>query len=415
VSVDSVRQLMVLRTIAVVGQAAAIVVSAALGVALPLTAMFAVVAALVLLNVATWFRLRSTVRPTLPEVAGNLACDLVAFTMLLFLSGGPANPFSLLYVLHGVLMALLLPPWPAALGVTLTVACYTALVRYALPLRLADGESVPASLLIFGGWLSLALTVAVVAWFVLQIVTKLRLRDRLLLEAARKAQADETILRLGALAAGAAHEIATPLTTMAALVGELGREADTPSVRRDAGVLAGQIDACRQTLAKLFAAADHARAEGGGGEALETFLEVIARRIRTLRPELRLACRWQGASPAPRIFADQTLRQAIMVLLDNAADASPHDVEMTAEWDERTLRLTIEDRGEGVPPDHVEKLGRTFFTTKPPGRGVGLGLVLAANSVRHLGGTLRWKDRAGGGTLAEMVLPLYALLLPEKH
>jgi two-component system sensor histidine kinase RegB len=88
---------------------------------------------------------------------------------------------------------------------------------------------------------------------------------------------------------------------------------------------------------------------------------------------------------------------------------------MTAEWDERTLRLTIEDRGEGVPPDHVEKLGRTFFTTKPPGRGVGLGLVLAANSVRHLGGTLRWKDRAGGGTLAEMVLPLYALLLPEKH
>jgi two-component system sensor histidine kinase RegB len=411
---DSVRQLMVLRTIAVAGQAAAIAASAALGIALPLAPMAAVVGALVLLNVAMWLRLRASPRSTLPAVAGQLAVDLAAFTALLFLAGGAGNPFSLLYVLHGVLMGLLLPPWPAAIGVVLVLACYSLVAGHALPLRIGGGEPPPESLLAFGWWLSVALTVVVVAWFVLRTVTALRRHDRLLFEAARKAQNDETILRLGTLAAGAAHEIATPLTTMAAVVGELRREARSPEVARDAATLAAQIEACRRTIANLHAAADHARAEGGGAERLDAFLDGIAWQTRALRPEIRLTCRWQHESAAPRIFADQSLRQAITVLLNNAADASPGDVEMSASWDERTLAVTVGDRGAGVPPDHAGKLGREFFTTKPRGRGIGLGLVLATSTVRQLGGTLRWEGRAGGGTQAQMVLPLRALLLPES-
>jgi two-component system, sensor histidine kinase RegB len=409
----SVRQLMNLRTIAVGGQVVAMAVSTALGVVLPLAPMIAVVGLLVALNLVTWFRLKRPASASHYEIAGYLALDLAAFTILLFLSGGAANPFSLLFVLHAVLVALLLPPLPAAFGTLLVLACFSLVARFNVPLRLGSGEPLPPGLLAFGHWLSLALTAAVVAWFVVRIVAALRENDRLLREAAQKAQNDETILRLGALAAGAAHELASPMTTMTVVAGEMGREANTPSLRRDVGILKAQIEACRQTISNLLAAAGHARAEGGGRERLDAFLGSIGERLRTMRPEVNLTCRWDDESPVTEIFGEQSLQQAILALLNNAADASPDDVQMTASWNADTLRVSIGDRGAGLPTGNLDKLGRVFFTTKPPGKGIGLGLVLASNAIKHLGGTLRWQSRSGGGTQADIVLPLGTLKLAE--
>jgi two-component system sensor histidine kinase RegB len=89
--------------------------------------------------------------------------------------------------------------------------------------------------------------------------------------------------------------------------------------------------------------------------------------------------------PAPEIFADASLGQAILILLNNAADASPHHVDIEARWDDEALRIAVGDRGSGVPPGRLEQLGRMFFTTKAPGQGTGLGLVLAASTVNRLG------------------------------
>src|SRR5438552_12069527 len=109
----SVWQLMVLRIIAITGQLAAIIISTALGVALPFLPMIAVVASLILLNLMTWLRLKRRASASHYEIAGYLAFDLTAFTLLLFFSGGADNPFSLVIVLNAVLVALLLPPLPA--------------------------------------------------------------------------------------------------------------------------------------------------------------------------------------------------------------------------------------------------------------------------------------------------------------
>jgi two-component system sensor histidine kinase RegB len=409
----NVRQLMILRTIAVSGQVAAIAVSTGLGVALPLLPIIAVIASLVALNVMNWLRLKRPASSSHYEIAGYLAFDLAAFTLLLFFSGGAANPFSLFFVLHAVLAALLLPAIPAAIGTLMVLACFSLVARFNVPLQLRSGEPLTPGLLAFGHWLSLALTAAVAAWFVVRIVAALRENDRLLREAAQKAQNDETILRLGALAAGAAHELATPMTTMTVVAGEMGREANTPSLQRDVGILMAQIEACRQTISNLLAAAGHARAEGGGRERLDAFLGGIAERLRTMRPEVNLTCRWDDESPATEIFGEQSLQQAILALLNNAADASPQDVQMTANWNADTLCVSIGDRGTGLPEGNLDKLGRVFFTTKPPGKGTGLGLVLASNAIKHLGGTLRWQSRSGGGTQADIVLPLRALKLAE--
>lgn len=403
------RQLLVLRSIAVTGQIAAIVISLKLSVSLPVAPMLSVVAALLVLNVLMSARLRSSIEPGRGVLVVNLGLDLAAFTLLLFYSGGPANPFYLLFVLHGVLIALLLPAPAAAVGIGLVVLCYVALLRGSLPLSLMNGAALPVELLAFGQWLSFSLTSAITAWFAMRIVRTLREQDRLLSEAARRAVRDEAVMRVGALAAGAAHELATPLTTMAVTAKEIERGTDSPPVQRAAQVLRDQIEQCRGTLANLMAASGHTQAASGGRERLDRFLESIAAQCRTMHPEANVACDWTGIAPAPEIFAEQGLRQAFLSLLNNAVDASPREVSFTASRQAGAFRFSISDRGPGISPADLTKLGRTFFTTKPPGKGAGLGLVMAARAIERLGGTLSWDTRQGRGTRARIVLPLASL------
>ena len=395
-----------LRAIAVAGQLIAIAVAHLLGVTVPLPAMGVVVAAAIAISVWSWLRSRHGTPATLVEVVVLLAFDLAAFSLLLVLAGGIENPFWLLYVLHVVLIALLLP-WRLALAGTVVVAAsFVIAVEFAAPLRYADGQLVPDGVLVIGLWAGFALTSFAVAWFVVRVVADLRAHERLLRETARRALNDEAIMRLGALAAGAAHELATPLTTMAVVAGEMAREAGSPTVQRDAAILANQVEACRRALSNLTSAAGHLRAEGGGPQRLDAFLGSLAGRFQMLRPGVPLEAHWDGSAPVPEIFVDASLQQAILILLNNAADASPHHVDFTGHWDAEALRLTVGDRGAGVPPSRLGELGRTFFTTKPAGKGTGLGLVLTASTVSRLGGTVRWINRPEGGLAAEITLPL---------
>ena len=407
----SLRQLVDLRTVAIAGQALAVAGAVLLDISVPVVAMAIVIAALLALNIAASARLKRGAPATLRTLAWQLALDLAAFTALLLLSGGAANPLMSIYLLHVVVIAMLLP-WRSALaGTALVIAGFALAIRFAEPLRHTNGEPLSETTLALGLWVGFALTAAATAWFVIRIVASLREHDRLLQASARKALNDEAVNRLGTLAAGAAHELGTPLTTIAMVAGEMQREAGTPAQRRDAAVLAAQVEACRHALSNLRAAAGHARAEGGGPERLDAFVMSVLARFRAMRPDVPLQADWDGPLPAPEIFADQSLRQSLLILLNNAADASPHHVEVTARWDEQSLCVTVADRGSGVAPDRIDMLGRTFFTTKAPGQGTGLGLVLTSSTVNRLGGTVRWSNRAEGGLAAEIRLPLDRLLL----
>jgi two-component system sensor histidine kinase RegB len=406
--VDSLRQLMQLRGIAVAGQTVAIIAATALGVALPVVPMALVVATLVAVNLALWIRLRRMTATSHREVLAHLAVDLAAFTLLLMLAGGPANPFYLLLLVHVVLVALLLP-WPMALPMVAAVfGCFLVMNRWHGPLVMTNGAALSPTLQAYGALAGFLLTAMVAAWFVMRISASLRSHEQLLHAAAQKAVNDEAVVRIGALAAGAAHELATPLTTIAILVDEIRHGEDTAGIGRDADVIAAQVDACRRTLSNLTAAARHART-AGRSEPIDRYLEDIAAHCRAMRPGLVLTHRWQGELPVPQVDPDPALRQTIMILLNNAADASPADIEMGGRWDADSVHVTIVDRGAGVPAGALDKLGHVFFTTKLPGQGTGLGSVLAATTVRQLGGTLRWSNRPGGGTCVELVLPLSPL------
>ena len=408
----ALRQLMVLRAIAVIGQGLAIGASVSLGVSLPVMPMVTIVIGLVTLNALMWLRLRVPGDPGQLEVAANLALDLMAFTLLLYLSGGIDNPFHEFFVLHGVLIALLLPARVAIAGVAVVVLCYVALLRSNLPpLALAGAGELPDQIRSLGDALAFVLTAAITAWFVIRIIRELREKDRLLSEAAQRALRDEAVMRVGALAAGAAHELGTPLTTMSVIANEIAREGDTSKVRADAALLGSQIEICRRTLDDLMHAAGHGGATGGGRERLDRFLDSIASQCAAMHPEARIVSDWSRIAPPPQILSERGLRQALLCLLNNAVEASPDDVRFSAARRGDAFEFCIRDRGRGLNVRDLAELGKPFFTTKPPGRGIGLGLVLATRAVERLGGTVSWANEIGRGVRAQVTVPALALQL----
>jgi two-component system sensor histidine kinase RegB len=373
--------------------------------------MVAVIAVLIAVSAWTWRRLARGAQFEASEVPAQILLDLAAYSLLLGASGGAGNPFALFFLLHVVVAALLLPTRFAAAcaaAVLLSAAATTWLAR---PLRLTDGGAVPDDLMQAGYGIAFVLTTLVLTWVVVGAVAAFRTQQQLLERAAQKAVNDAALLHMGTLAAGAAHELGTPLSTMAVIVGELRRDPPTPAVAQDAEILSAQIRACRDALAQFASAAGYLRAEGGGRQRLDAFLAATAEGFAAARRDVVLKRRSDGPQPAPEIFTDQMLKQAILILLNNAGDASPHHVGFGARWDATTLWVSISDRGPGFTETQLEKLGRMFFSTKAPGRGTGLGLVLATSAVGRLGGTIRWSNQPDGGALAEMRVPLVQLLI----
>jgi two-component system sensor histidine kinase RegB len=236
---------------------------------------------------------------------------------------------------------------------------------------------------------------------------------------------NERVLALGTLAAGAAHELGTPLSTLAVLSKDL---APGQALSADKlAILRGQIERCKEILGSLSASAGAARAEGGASEALDRWLGELVRKWLAMRPGLTVSTRFAGDEPAPRIVADQTLAQAITNILNNAADASPHSVEVDGRWNGGRLVLEIADRGPGLAPEVQGSVGEAVvadgtearaagqgwpvcgLSTKDPGQGLGLGLFLAYTTLNRFGGEVRILNREGGGTLCRITLPFDAL------
>jgi two-component system sensor histidine kinase RegB len=403
-----------LRAIAVVGQSAAIAAALWWSVSIVVAPMVVVIAALLAFTIRTFQRLAQPKPASHREIAAHVAIDVVAFSVLIACSGGEHNPFVLLYLVHVAVMGLLLPPRQAALGVTLVVAVAAVIAMSVGPLVHVDGTPLPHALIAIGWSLSFALTATISACLVVHAVASLHAHVSELAEARRRAANDEAVVRIGALAAGAAHELATPLATMAIVVGEMQRNAGSDAERRDSGILAEQIRACRQTLTRLLARSGQPGTDGGGPVAVDAFVERLLERFRAMRPGVRVVADIEAPAPPTRIYADASLGQALLNLLNNAADAARSAVSVRARWGDGELRFIVVDDGPGIAADALPKLGRESFTTKPAGAGTGLGLLLTATVIGRLGGTVRWSNRSEGGACAEVRLPLAALTLQER-
>jgi two-component system sensor histidine kinase RegB len=419
-----------LRRAGVVGQLATIlVVRLWLGVALDLLPLLAIVAAGLLLNVALqlWY-LDATVRDEPRHwlrvgtalLGATLVADIVFLSALLFASGGVGNPFWIFYFVNLVLGTVVLGGRWLATVFGVAVVCFAALLFAHVPLRgigapvtdlAVPGELPgPRDLTLYAQGLFIAfVTVAsFTAYFVRTLNSELARREAQL-DAERQRLADAARLEaLATLAAGAAHELSSPLSTIAVVARELERtlaQHPDPRLREDAELVRGEVARCRAILDQMSL-----EAGASAGEQLAEFTveELIAAAVEKLRDRDRV--RVSAAAPAgqSRLRAPRTaLTRALRGLVKNALDASPaaQSVAVSAEREGDLVTVVVADAGTGMDPATLARAADPFFTTKEPGQGMGLGLFLTRTLADRLGGGLKLDSEPGRGTVARLTLP----------
>ena len=404
--------LLKLRYGAVLGQLGLILgVHTLLPVVLPLPELFLVITTTVVTNVlaSLWFRSRSASAE--PLTVALMLLDVVLLTCLLFLSGGPNNPFSTLYLVNIALAAILLPARWTWFLVLLSVLGFAGLYFWHHPLVFSSPiPSRPSPPLhLEATWLSLSVAALFIVYFATRVGDALAERDRELHVARELAARTERLASLATLAAGAAHELSTPLSTIAVVAKELERAlergAETQSTVEDARLIREQVQRCREILEQMSADAG-----ATAGEALETitiqhFIEdTLDEHPRGELVQVRL----EGESAAVAIrVPPHALAQALRSVLKNARDASGPGPEITlrARIEGEACHILVEDRGSGMSPEVAARAGEPFFTTKEPGKGMGLGLFLTRTVLEGLGGRLEIRSEAGLGTTVSLILP----------
>jgi two-component system sensor histidine kinase RegB len=373
--------------------------------ALPWSALAVVVAVAAAINVATQLRLRHRHAVSEIEVAAQLLVDVAVLATTLGLTGGWANPFVSLFLLPVIIAATLLATRFAWVVTATAFAGYSLLGFVARPLPHLHGEVGDFDLHVLGMWVAFALCAGAVASVVTRMARSLRARDRALADARERALRDAQVLALATLAAGAAHELGTPLATMAVVAGELARAPLEADLREDVAALRAQIAECRRIVDEMAASAGAPRAEAAAPQPVDDYLERAIRRWRALRPAVDVTTHWIGDQPAPRIVPDRTLDQTLVSLLNNAADANPDGIEMHGSWRAGALELEIRDRGTGVAADVLDVAGRARISTKSDG--LGMGLLLARAAIERFGGHVELANRTDTrGATTRIVLPL---------
>ncbi len=347
-------------------------------------------------------------RPPGWMVEAVLVADVLALTALLYFTGGARNPFSVLYLVHVAMAVIAVGSGWTWVIVSLAAGCYGMLFAWYVPLEM---RPLPEWVLGTGHWVALVLVSVLIAAFIGRIQRSLRLREAELADVRERAARNERLASLTTLAAGAAHELNTPLGTIAVVAKELevsadtGRDrggeraaADTATIREDARLIRREVDRCREILQRMRV--DIADVGQSGTVDVRGLVEHLRSQ---LRPAEAGRLRVEGLEEIDTIAAPpRALEQALLVLLRNAFDASENGSEVTLSVATRdgSVRFEVADRGSGMTEEQLRRAGEPFFTTKEPGKGMGLGLFLVRLIAERCGARFTIESKLGQGTRA---------------
>jgi two-component system sensor histidine kinase RegB len=322
------------------------------------------------------------------------------------------NPFSSLYLVQITLSAVVLHKiWTRVLGV-LSTACFGLLFFFYIPSAAFQMHHVEQGLSphLVGMWIAFIVAVTLITFFTGKIADSLRTREQEILDLRDQVAKNERLASLVTLAAGAAHELGTPLGTIAVVARELERYAasfrNNDAILADAKLIRSEVDRCCRILEQMSVHSAEPLGEAPTNVRLHDLLtQVIAQFPEASRKLLRIAVADEMLSAVlPRKATAQSLAALIQNALDANLDQRPIRIEATEDASE--LRIVVQDRGEGMPAHVLRRIAEPFFTTKDPGKGMGLGAFLVSTFAERLGGRVVFDSRLGEGTTATLQLPL---------
>ncbi|MDF3835204.1 ATP-binding protein [Cupriavidus basilensis] len=415
----SLRRLFWLRWALLGGQAALLVsCEAVAGVILPYSPLLAIFSLQALFNLLTGLRLRQHTgrgaRPGDAELMGQLMVDLTALSAILFFTGGATNPFVSFY-LPGLAIAAAILPWRHVVALAFyALACYSLMLIEYVPLNLHNPDNA-INYHLAGMWLNFVASATMIAVFVSRLSGVLRQRDAELNLAREQLLRDARVEALNDQAAAVAHEIGTPLATLAVIAGELRADAADPRLGAtrvsaylpDLQTMEQQLELCKSILARLRD--DH---ETAAPQRIDAWLDGYVERWQLRHPHARLEANAIGDAAGLPVEAAR-VGQILTILLDNAARsqlAAGHEqipLRLAISLDDHgtppTLTFRVTDRGLGIPPAQRARLGEAPMASMHGGQGIGV--YLAQSAAQQMGGRLAWHDHHEGGTVAELRLP----------
>lgn len=340
--------------------------------------------------------------------------DVVGLALVLFAAGGPLNPVSIFFLVQITQAAFVHGARIAALVAAVSTMAYGVLFVAVTPELDAALAMHPEVARHFQGmWWAFAATAALVTTFVARLAGVVAQRDTELRALEARLQRTETLTRLATLAADAAHELGTPLGTIALTAGELERElTGRPGVQSsaldDVRLIREETHRCRTMLDEM---AGRAGQPAGGGPVRALLSDVIGRALADLPATRRQAVRVSGDTAFEGWWPVDALARALLNVLRNAFDASAPDasVALDVQVDGRVACLDVTDTGSGMSDDVLSQAFEPFFTTKV-GTGRGLGLVVVRQTIEMVGGRVEVQSTLGVGTRVRLVVPREARL-----
>jgi len=409
-----------LRWLAALGQIAAIfIVAQGLEFDVPVIPCIAIVGLSALLNLALQIAFDPMQRLDPVYAAALLALNIVELAGLLFFTGGLQNPFSFLFLAPVLISATALPTrFTIALGL-LAVACASALVYFHYPLPWdADDPLVLPPIYLFGVWLSIVLAIGVTSLYAFQVTEESRKLSDALAATELVLTREQHLTQLDGLAAAAAHELGTPLSTIFLISRELEKTVKDGPLAADLKTLREQAQRCRDILAKIT----QLSSSGAPFDRmpLSTLIEEVVAPHRDFGVAIKVRIAVAGTRE-PVGARNPAILYGVGNILENAVDFARQTVEVNAWWNSEIVELVISDDGPGIAPDMLKRIGEPFLSRRPGDdegehSGLGLGVFIARTLLERTGAKVAFTNRTfpDHGAVVHIAWPRHRFESPES-
>ncbi len=395
------RTLIAVRWIGIAGQIGAIAAATLLlGYDLPLRASIATICASAMLNL--WAVKRAQRGPTIRDrvAAGYLAFDTLQLTLLVYFTGGLLNPFAILLLAPLTIGAATLRR-RLVIGLTILVIGAASILAFA-PQTLPWEQASFPPIYLFGIWMALILSALFVALYIYSVATGTAQITAALQETQMALSRTQRLAAIGALAAAAAHELGTPLSTIAVVARELARDMPEGTEQaEDAALLLSQVDRCRRILADLAQRPDRTSdiSKPFNSVGLQTFLTMIAEPYQKEHIAFRLCVAPDNEGDEPQLHPLPELQHGLANLLQNALQFATAHVDAHLTWRPDFLQIKIHDDGPGMPAAILERVGEPYISSRTAQDGhMGLGIFIALNLLEKTGAMVEYDNLPQGGT-----------------